>query len=55
VLGVLVFLQRIELDRNNGRRRGRAFIDGLRGFYSGEAEPSASLPYMPSVSGMPQL
>jgi hypothetical protein len=36
VLGVLVFLQRIELDRNNGRRRGRAFLDELRGFYSAE-------------------
>jgi hypothetical protein len=35
VLRVLVFLQRIELDRNNGRRRGRAFLDGLRGLYSG--------------------
>ena len=33
VLGLLVFLQRLELDRNNGRRRGRAFIDLLRNFY----------------------
>ena len=33
VLGLLVFLQRLELDRNNGRRRGRAFIDLLRSFY----------------------
>jgi len=32
VLGVLVFLQRLELDRNNGRPRGRAFLDALRGF-----------------------
>ncbi len=30
VLGVLVFLQRMELARNNGRKRGRAFIDFLR-------------------------
>jgi hypothetical protein len=30
VLGVLAFLQRLELDRNNGRRRGRAFLDFLR-------------------------
>jgi len=30
VLALLVFLQRLELDRNNGRRRGRAFIDLLR-------------------------
>ena len=30
VLGVLVFLQRVELHTNNGRKRGRAFIDYLR-------------------------
>jgi len=41
VLGLLVFLQRVELDRNNGRRRGRAFLDMLRQFYSSEA-PGAS-------------
>lgn len=29
VLGILVFLQRLEYDRNNGRARGRAFIDFL--------------------------
>lgn len=32
VLGLLVFLGRLELDRNNGRRRGRAFLDLLRSF-----------------------
>ncbi len=30
VLKVLVFLQRLELSYNNGRRRGRAFADSLR-------------------------
>ena len=30
VLGVLVFLRRMELSRNNGRPRGRAFLDFLR-------------------------
>jgi len=30
ILGVLVFLQRLELAHNNGRQRGRAFIDFLR-------------------------
>ena len=30
VLALLVFFQHLELDRNNGRRRGRAFIDLLR-------------------------
>jgi hypothetical protein len=29
VLVVLAFLQRLEIDRNNGRKRGRAFIDLL--------------------------
>jgi hypothetical protein len=30
VLGVLAFLQRLEIQHNNGRRLGRAFIDFLR-------------------------
>jgi hypothetical protein len=30
VLGILVMLQRIEFARNNGRARGRAFLDFLR-------------------------
>lgn len=33
VLAMLVFLQHFELDRNNGRRRGRAFIQTLGSFY----------------------
>lgn len=32
VLGALVFLERLELQYNNGRRRGRAFHDFLLGF-----------------------
>jgi hypothetical protein len=41
VLGVLVFLERLELSNNNGRRRGRAFIDFLRGFFPSQpAGPS---------------
>ena len=31
VLGILAFLQRLEIDRSNGRIRGRAFLDFLRG------------------------
>jgi hypothetical protein len=31
LLGLFVFLERLELDRNNGRPRGRAFLDLLRG------------------------
>ena len=38
VLGALVFLQRLELRNNNGRRRGRAFFDFLRGSFP---DPSA--------------
>jgi len=30
VLGILVFLQRVEIHNNNGRTRSRAFIDYLR-------------------------
>jgi hypothetical protein len=45
VLGLLVFLQRFELDQNNGRRKGRAFLDALRGICAdepGAAPPAAS-------------
>ncbi|MEX2264124.1 MAG: hypothetical protein WD696_19380 [Bryobacteraceae bacterium] len=40
VLGVLAFLQRLEIDRNNGRRRGRAFLDFLRQQLEGATEPA---------------
>lgn len=40
VLRILVFLQHFELDRNNGRRRGRAFLDALHSYYPGDAGPS---------------
>lgn len=33
VLGVLVFLERLELSHNNQRKRGRAFIEFLRGYF----------------------
>jgi hypothetical protein len=45
ILGLLVFLQRFELDQNNGRRKGRAFLDALRRIYADEAgagPPAAS-------------
>jgi hypothetical protein len=41
VLAILVFLQRFEMERNNGRRRGRAFIDSLRQVYP-ESRPAES-------------
>jgi hypothetical protein len=36
VLGVLVFLQRLEIQKNNRRRKSRAFIDFLREFFPPE-------------------
>jgi hypothetical protein len=44
VLKMLVFLQHFALDRNNGRRRGRAFLDALRGFYPPPSAPPLILP-----------
>jgi hypothetical protein len=44
ILGILAFLQRVELDRNNGRRRGRAFLDSLRAFYSERDNSPAPAP-----------
>ena len=38
VLGLLVFLQHFEIDRNNGRKRGRAFLSALHGFFSDLAQ-----------------
>jgi len=43
VLLAMVFLQRLEIDRNNGRRRGRAFLDLLHEFY-GEPPEASSRP-----------
>lgn len=40
VLTTLVFLQRLELQHSNGRRRGRAFFDFLRTYFP---EPAASI------------
>ncbi|MGH9657158.1 MAG: hypothetical protein ACRD96_01370 [Bryobacteraceae bacterium] len=44
VLVVLAFMQRLELDRNNGRRRGRAFVDLLHRHFTpaGGAAPVAT-------------
>jgi hypothetical protein len=33
ILGLLAFLQRLERDNNNGRKRGRAYLDFLSGFF----------------------
>jgi len=42
LLGIFVFLQRLELDRNNNRKRGRAFIDFLRGQFAPAEAPAPS-------------
>jgi len=47
VLRLLVFLQHFELSYNNGRRKGRAFLDALMDFYP--AEPEALLPETSSL------
>lgn len=40
ILAVLAFLQRLEYTHNNGRKRSRAFLDFLGGFYAPEMESS---------------
>ena len=49
VLAMLVFLERMELDRNNGRRLGRAFIDSLRQSYPTVASAPAGSDFSPLV------
>lgn len=43
ILGVLAFLQRLEIQHNNGRRKGRAFIDFLRRYFV-PAAPGGPVP-----------
>jgi hypothetical protein len=43
VLGVIAFLQRLEYSHNNGRKRSRAFLDFLRGFYIPSDESAEAL------------
>ena len=44
ILGMLVFLQRLEYDRNNGRKRGRAFLEFLSSIYAVGADPAEAAP-----------
>jgi hypothetical protein len=41
ILGILVFLERLELHQNNGRPRSRAFIDYLRTYFTPADQPLA--------------
>jgi hypothetical protein len=44
ILGTLVFLERVELHQNNGRPRGRAFLDYLRAYFPQNQETIAPAP-----------
>jgi hypothetical protein len=44
LLGIVVFLQRMAIQHNNGRPLGRAFIDFLREFYPHEDKRASSSP-----------
>jgi len=46
---MLVFLQRLALDRNNGRPRGRAFLDYLRDLLG---DAGGALQPMPRTSSL---
>jgi hypothetical protein len=41
ILGTLVFLERIELNQNNGRPRSRAFLDYLRAYFPQSLESAS--------------
>jgi hypothetical protein len=43
ILAILAFFQRLEYSRNNGRKRGRAFLDLLSGFYQPTGDTGESL------------
>jgi hypothetical protein len=44
ILGVLIFLQRLEYRNNNGRKRSRAFLEILQKFYGDHLETFANSP-----------
>jgi len=49
ILGVLVFLERVGLHQRNGRPRGRAFIDYLRGYFPQKQTSAADTPSLIQV------
>jgi hypothetical protein len=49
ILGVLVFLERVGLYRNNGRPKGRAFIDYMRGQFPMKEESPTTAPSLIQV------
>ncbi len=44
ILGVLIFLQRLEYKNNNGRKRSRAFMEILQNFYRSQLATVANTP-----------
>jgi hypothetical protein len=49
ILGILVFLQRVGLHQINGRPKGRAFIDYMRGHFPQKQTGPASEPSLIQV------
>jgi hypothetical protein len=49
ILGVLVFLERVGLAENNGRPKGRAFIDYMRAHFPKKEESPANAPSLIQV------
>jgi hypothetical protein len=49
ILGILVFLERVGLHQRNGRPRGRAFIDYLRGYFPQKQAGPADAPSLIQV------
>jgi hypothetical protein len=49
ILGMFVFLDRIAVHQDNGRPRGRAFIDYLRGIFPAKSSSSSSAPSLIQV------
>lgn len=49
ILGMLVFLERVGLHQNNGRPRGRAFIDYLRAYFPQNQDSPANAPSLIQV------
>jgi len=44
LLGIVAFLQRMEIQQNNGRRLGRAYLDFLRAHFPAPHQPRQSQP-----------
>jgi hypothetical protein len=49
ILGMLVFLERVELHQNNGRPRSRAFLDYLRAYFPPDHESVTPPPASPLI------